>query len=73
MHEIACIFYYIIQTASALIITVFVLSGDLETMKAMFKCVLMELGDLYVIQVGIVPRLTLSACNLDTPRQVRYL
>ena len=61
-----------IQIASALI-TVFVLLGDPATMKAMFKCVLMEFGDLYVIQVGIVPRLTLSACNLDTLRQVRFL
>ena len=51
----------------------FILLEDLETMKAMFRCALMEHGDMFVITVGTTVILKLSVHNLGFQHQVSRL
>ena len=46
------------------------LSEDLESMKAMFRCVLMKHGDMFVKGVGTTVILKLSVHNLAFQHQV---
>ena len=48
----------------------FVWLVETPLIKAVWRCAIMECGDLYVIQAGITMMLLLSVSNLDFKEQV---